>query len=290
MAFTLDEDNALLRAAYKNDNYRVMQGMAEDGPCLIFFSGKGLYFPDTEESFRETVLYKDRYEWARVASRCLPRVSRVILIRDVRKCWYATGISEKHDTIEKVITLVKELSGGYRSICIGNSAGGYMAAIAGAAIGADAVYSWGGQSDLRPFVDISSNRFFTGHADDPAFKDYMEIRNVLSLGDTPLFYFYSAQNERDRDSAAVMRSIEGTQLFALDSKEHGAGFNTETYVNMFRCDVDRLSALCGEYAEKPVDAKELGESICALVPEAERYHETEEKPGLLKRIIRRLAK
>ena len=147
-SFELNQDNRLLAVSYRNDNYKVIQGLSDNGKCIVFFSGNGLYFPNTEESFRKTIMYRDRYEWASVSSIICDYVSRIILVRDVRKSWYADGINSTYNTLEKTVDFLKTLCEGMELYYFGNSAGGYMAMLARMMMGAKCIYNWGGQTDL----------------------------------------------------------------------------------------------------------------------------------------------
>lgn len=57
------DENEVVKAAYKNKNYEVVYTGSKTGRAIVFFSGNGLYYPNTEEEFRNKVLDNNRYEW-----------------------------------------------------------------------------------------------------------------------------------------------------------------------------------------------------------------------------------
>lgn len=132
--FTLDEHNSLLMEQYQKDNFRVLDLDAKKKTCFIFFSSNGLYFPNDVETFQQTVVEKDRYEWENIAQSSLIRrfAGRLIFVRDLFKAWYVTGINARVNSIDKLIAMLKDLTEGYEVITCGGSAGGYMSTLGGA--------------------------------------------------------------------------------------------------------------------------------------------------------------
>lgn len=127
----LDDKNELLNAWYKNDNKKILHGFSKNKKCFIFCSSNGLYFPNTEGCFFDEICMKDRYEWESVALKILPYVEKIILLRDVRKSYYVTGINEKINSIDLLINDMREETEGYDIFTVGSSAGGYLAMILG---------------------------------------------------------------------------------------------------------------------------------------------------------------
>ena len=63
--------------------------------CAIYFSSHGLYYPNTEEAFRQNILKNNRFEWQRNK---VPYASKHIFLRDLHKQWYLTGVNAELDT------------------------------------------------------------------------------------------------------------------------------------------------------------------------------------------------
>ena len=51
-----------MQEAYGYNNYKEIFLNPFSDVCIILFSSNGLYYPNTKEEFRETVLGEDRYE------------------------------------------------------------------------------------------------------------------------------------------------------------------------------------------------------------------------------------
>lgn len=151
LTFTINEQNIILQKAYQKDNYKEIVIDENKKFCYIFFSGNGIYFPDTEEVFTRTIIECDRYEWENVANskELLEKAGKYIFVRDIYKCWYAKGINEKINSIDKLYEQLKKMTMGYRVITVGNSAGGYMAVLLGNMLKADLMYDFSGQVYLK---------------------------------------------------------------------------------------------------------------------------------------------
>ena len=146
-SFLLNEDNIILRKEYKKKNYKEVVIDEKKNLCYIFFSGNGIYFPNTQEEFTKTIIKNNRYEWEGIANSPLlmEKAGKYIFVRDIYKCWYGRGISEKINSIDKLCEQLREMTEGFRVIAVGNSAGGYMATLMGSLLKADIVYNFSGQ-------------------------------------------------------------------------------------------------------------------------------------------------
>ncbi len=129
----LEDEDELLWRAYEMENIKVVDLENETGLCYIFFSDNGLYNPNYRDDFEENIIKKNYFEWENICkSRKIRKIAqRIIYVRDIWKSWYVRGINRKLDTVYKLIDALKELTDGYRVITVGNSAGGYMATLAG---------------------------------------------------------------------------------------------------------------------------------------------------------------
>ena len=49
---------------YKKKNYKIINNkIFSKDRIFIFFSGNGLYYPNTNEVFKKIIINQDRYEW-----------------------------------------------------------------------------------------------------------------------------------------------------------------------------------------------------------------------------------
>lgn len=54
--FHINENNDLLNEYFEKENYKEIIVNAEKNLCYIFFSGNGLYYPNTVEEFKKTII------------------------------------------------------------------------------------------------------------------------------------------------------------------------------------------------------------------------------------------
>ena len=252
-AFSLAANNILLNLAYENDNYKIINGLGED-ICLVFCSGNNLYFPDELEVFEETIICNDRYEWAHVATEMIYYVKKIIFIRDVRKSYYVTGINRKIDCIDKLIEFLKAECEGYKTITIGNSAGGYCASLIGAKLHVQAVFNFSGQWNLYGHKNSIDNVYFLNKfANSKMHNKYFDISQLVKDSGVPIFYFYPQKSEDDIKQASYIHSLKNIYPFTFDSDKHGQGLtSTESYMKLFMNDIELLKKLSNSYHGIPL--------------------------------------
>lgn len=265
--FDLDDSNVFLNTAYENENYKIMNGIWGD-ICLIFCSGNGLYYPNEPETFKDTMVCKDRYEWSHVAAEMFPYVKRIIFIRDIRKNFYVTGINHKINCIDKLIELLRNQCRGERIITIGNSAGGYIASIIGAKLHAQAVFNFGGQWNLYGHGNVVNDYYFLDKfSDSEMHNKYYDITQLVSDCDVPIFYFYPQESEQDIRQAAYVNHIRNIYFFIFDSDKHGQGLpTTESYAKLLLCDNESLKELSNSYHGIPLKPDKMDAFISNLSP------------------------
>ncbi len=109
------KENGLLKEAYKQDNYLVSETGSKTGQAVIFFSSNGIYYPNDEETFRAYIQKgNEGFEWFHLAQHreIQNHFEKIIFVRDVYKQWYVTGINERLDSVDKVLSFLQEQTGG----------------------------------------------------------------------------------------------------------------------------------------------------------------------------------
>lgn len=267
-AFILDGENEYLARTYREyDNYKEIMINEDKKTCYIFFSGNGLYYPNTAEEFEKTVIQNDRYEWMRTTESELFRnhAGKVILLRDIYKSFYQAGINAREDSIEKVCKLLERLTKGYEVITCGNSAGGYMAVIAGVWLKAKVIFNFGGQSSLiKSLNDFSDkNRRFIEEQNRKNGDKWLDITewSIKNLT-TPIMWFYAGKSKGDigqveelREKAASMKQFKNVHFFPMDSDIHGFYLlygNTEWIICK---EINRLVELSEKYKGKLINMR-----------------------------------
>jgi len=252
-ALTTQFDLPQVQHAYANlDNFRCVPGRP-DSPdrCFVFFSGNGLYFPNTKEEFERRILREDRYEWIGL---CPPPSTfrKAIFLRDVRKTWYVDGISARLDSIEKVVELLRVETAGFSEVvCVGNSAGGFAAALFGREIGAHAIYSFSGYFDLSSEVGDPANPGLAAAALDVRKQPWLSLgtRSVApSAG--PILHFAPVGSCIDRRQLRAGRSVPATHSFRLALNTHGQALENAFYPSVLTGGPERILRLSSRNPDK----------------------------------------
>ena len=194
----------LVRECYaQEDNFLVeftpVAVSSEDIPpvCAIYFSSHGLYYPNTEEAFRQNILKNNRFEWQRNK---VPYASKHIFLRDLHKQWYLTGVNAELDTPEKLKNFLRCETKGYRVVCLGSSAGGYAAMLFGSLLDASLVISFNGQLNLNLLLDDpekeAANPIVFANRENPGLNRYYNLDRFIE-NRNDFFYFHSARSAID---------------------------------------------------------------------------------------------
>lgn len=265
MVFELNDNNLLLDVAYKNCNYRILNCLGR-GVCFVFCSSNGLYFPNELDVFLEKIVCFDRYEWTHVSTELLEYVRKIILIRDVRKNFYVTGINDKLNSIDQLIEFLKDECKGYRIITVGSSSGGYLASIVGAKLHAQAVFNFSGQWNLYKHNNVIKSYYYLNkYADSEMHNKYFSIGQMVKESGIPVFYFYPQQSEQDIKQAAFVRNIDNIYSLALNSDNHGQGLTAaESYVKLFLSDIEEIKKLSSSYSGKLLELDKISDLIDKL--------------------------
>lgn len=213
-------DITLLDSIFESeDNYIVENASDTKESVIIFFSGNGLYYPNSDEEFKTRILNENRYEWRNLN---IENVDRKIFVRDIKKTWYVNGINETLDSIEKVVEKLKELIRGYRqTICIGNSAGGYAAVLFGCMIGAQYIFSISGQFSIWEETSFPQNKILNLAKDNPSISRYFDLRSIVSATQSKIIYIFPILCAEDAAQYEMIKSEPNVQVIAFSSSAHG---------------------------------------------------------------------
>jgi len=223
---------------YENeDNYIIKDNPAvNNNNAIVFCSGNGLYFPNNEETFSEIIIKKNRYEWDKLSNskEISKQFKRVVLIRDIYKQWYVTGINSQANDINSVANKLKELLRDYHITMVGISAGGYAAVTFGKLIAADRIFCISGQFQLNP---IEKNPLLMKYKDDGEKNIYYNITSLIENNiNGKIFYFYPGRCEEDIIQSQSVKECKNIYPIAVDTDIHGACLRYETFFHIFSCD------------------------------------------------------
>lgn len=233
------------RRQYECPNYRVIDTTSGGGYCYIYFSGNGVFDPDTEDAFRNMIINKDRYEWIRWSTQS----ERKIYLRDIHKEWYFRGINSVYNTIDKVLSLLKIMSKGYKIVTVGSSAGGYAASLFGILLGAERVFAFSPQFDLTEWLEP---RKLLGTKPFVQQERYINIVDIIKESDTEIFYFFPAYVDVDVFQAKLVENIPNVYMFGIKSKLHGKALYPNCIPHVLSADLGSLNRMKKQFQNKIV--------------------------------------
>jgi pimeloyl-ACP methyl ester carboxylesterase len=240
----------MLEEVYRtHPNYRVIYGTSTSRRkrAVIFFSGNGLYYPNTPEEFQKTVIEADRFEWQNIAQSCKADFFKIIFVRDIKKTWYVEGISATHSTIESVHRLLAEERVGVDElICVGNSAGGFAAMLFGTLLKAKVIYSISGffVLDKAIYTDSLNPMLIEALLKPDKFK-WFDIRSLIEESDSTIVHFYPIHSEEDIRQISYLKACQQLVTVAIDSSIHGSGPSGRSYPSLFTFSSRRLRRMLG---------------------------------------------
>lgn len=265
--FELNNQNKLLNYMYKQDNIRIIDGMADNKKCIVICSSNGVYFPDTYEKFREKIVCDNYFEGGRMASLLIDCVERIILIRDIYKSYYVTGINERYNTIDKVLELLDHLTKGFTTVMAGSSSGGYLAEILGSYLNAEYVISFAGQWNLYTYKDVVKKMYFLRErADNVQYSKYFDLYELLRDNKTPILYIYGGLNMSDANQIDGAADISSLYLITINSMLHPQTVSTESYLRLLCADREAVFKLYEANRGLLVDIERFEEQINILMP------------------------
>lgn len=226
----------------KLDNYKVKTLNKESDLILIFFSGNGLYFPNTEAILRRTIIENDRYEWEHISNREIytKLCYKIIYVRDVYKQWYVNGISSKYSSITDTANLLIELTRNKRVYTIGNSAGGYAAIIFGSLLKADKIFSFSGQFYFTE-EDINKQYLLKANKSDKTRNIFYDTCNFFNEH-SQIYYFFPNKSNEDLKQFQHIKPNDRLYFYKIKSKKHGIGLFYKNYETIFFRE-DRINTL-----------------------------------------------
>lgn len=241
-----NEKNELVKEEYKKDNYIINEYDNDSNMVAIYFSSNGLYFPNTEECFRKEVIEENRYEWRYYK---IPNVKKEFFFRDIYKSWYITGINSRINSIDKMVEFIKsELPENATVVTVGNSAGGYAAALIGTLIGASWIFDFSGQNTL---MFQGNNPFVKKYLLQEEKSRYFELNRIWKAMECPpIFYFYSGKNTEDAKQFEVIKNCKNIYAFGFSTKTHERTMYNFNLTYILAMNKDKLFELHNQFKHK----------------------------------------
>lgn len=236
-------------------NYQILEFNKSSNQCLIYFSSNGLYFPNDPQVFREVIIENDRFEWKK---NILTSAGKVILLRDVTKQWYWTGINSTINSIEKLAAFLRHQTRGFEVTCIGSSAGGYASTLFGVLLQAHRVFAFSPQFCLTFILSGSEakNPTVARLGTLPEFEEYVDLSTLLKKNSTPIFNFYPGHSAQDIAQADCVKNIASVVSFKFESNAHGSTCYPINFLDLFGMGNDALLSLQKHFGTdliRPID-------------------------------------
>ena len=252
-------ENSVAFAEYQKDNFFVKNTNRHSKVCIIFFSGNGLYFPNTEEEFNKTIVQNNRYEWEHITSDniFLKQTGKLIFVRDVYKQWYVRDINVKLNTIEKVVQQLKEETIGYRTITAGSSAGGFAAVLFGILLNAEKIFTFSGQFSLNELINKEETPFLFQEKDNVAANRYFDLSGFLKASIIPVYYFFPYYNKFDYQQAQKVCTLDTVFSFKIDAEEHGKTVLPDAYKYLFFVSQKKLISVYKKLSQKIITPEDM---------------------------------
>lgn len=217
---------SLLKKQYKENNYMIQDNDSVDEDTdevvVIYFSSNGLFYPDNDEEFTDTIMNRDRYEWETIR---IHNVRKSIWVRDIYKQYYVSGINESIDSMDKLIDFLRNLvPDGYRIYTVGSSAGGYAALVVGLSLRADVIIDFCGQNSLKKIFE--ERKMINKSGSDQSVTKFFETSRLfeddgINSSEQSIYYIYSDENIEDKTQAEYIKDKK-VRFIPMKSKIHGA--------------------------------------------------------------------
>ena len=222
--FVFQSDSSIINRAYENcDNYLIDYNNCQDKSyCALYFSSNNIYYPNTENSFKLSIINKDRYEWFGTR---VPYAHKHIFLRDIIKQWYLTGLNGNINSPEKLLSFLISETKGYKIITLGSSAGGFAAVLYGSLLKAQLILSFNGQFEIQSLLKTSTeliNPILFRLKRDNHLLDYFDVKPFIHDGSN-IFYFYSNGNTSDYEQKKHIEAT-GLNVIGFRTKHHGVPF------------------------------------------------------------------
>lgn len=235
----------IITEEYAKDNYRIIYNLdCSKENCVIFFTSHSFYPNNTENEIEDYLVVKDRYEWVSISQNAVLRnyAKKFIFVRDVYKQWYAKGINENINSVQKLAEFLLCETKGLNVTTCGSSAGGYAAVLFGHLIGAEKSLNFCGQFSPELTSD-DVQMFLESYQDVTENNSYRDISTLLKSSKTPVFYYYSAKSKMDIIQHEHVKKVVGEDcpLFfvtGINSSVHGMPVTPESAIHLISASVD----------------------------------------------------
>lgn len=239
--YSFQVDSEIVQNSYNtNDNYLIeySKEVLDKEYCAIYFTSNFLYFPNDADTFRKRVIERNAFEWYGIR---YPLAQKHIFVRDVFKQWYLKGINNIINSPERLLSFLEKETSGYKTICIGSSAGGYAAVLYGTLLKSDRVYAFNSQFELASLLSTSENKNpIIKRCSNSELSKYFDLASFLDFSQSRIYYMYSNRSEWDRNQKKYIGVREGIHTIGFNNPLHGVPFLKAALPAFFSLSDDQL--------------------------------------------------
>ncbi|MFI3326455.1 MAG: hypothetical protein R3Y35_09825 [Clostridia bacterium] len=215
---------------YSRDNYLIIENEnIENNICYIFFSSNNIWSPNTDKAFLKSFIENNYFEWVNYGKE---KVRKRIFLRDIYKSWYTTGISKEINSIDKILDFLKKETKGMKIVCVGSSAGGYMACLVGSLLKAERVFAFSCQFDIANNENYNKNPILEKYKNNIEQSKYFNITEYIGKSNNEIFYFLPIKSEIDKLQASKIKHLDCVNTIKFNSKRHG--------IPCFKCNLESI--------------------------------------------------
>ncbi|OOM77958.1 hypothetical protein CLPUN_21310 [Clostridium puniceum] len=143
-----------------------------------------------------------------------------------------------------ILKFLKEETKNYKIICIGSSAGGYMATLVGSILKAEYVIAFSPQFSISNYVFKKETK-------------YLELIDIIHKNLTTIFYFCPFYNLEDQNQYKLIQNEINVKTFTFDSNKHGIPINKIQLRDVINMSYNQLIRLHSKWSGKITNKKEF---------------------------------
>ena len=225
-------------------NYKIINSDSHSNVCYLFFSSTGIV---NSTRSKEWVIEHDYYEFINVAQskRFLDRASKMVFLRDLTGNFYINGINSDIDSVDKIISFLRNETVGYDVIAVGVSGGGYLAMISAALLpNVVRVYmfgalfnigSWKGSHLQYSFADTDVFKMNLSIPEKAKYFNLFLMLKNFSRSNLDIYYFYGNKSECDLGLVSEIKENGMAKIVSfvgVDTAKHGGELSYYDYVSL----------------------------------------------------------
>lgn len=208
-----------------------------------------------------------------------------IYVRDIYKNWCLEGINSTCNTMDKLCSLLRELTVGEKVITVGSSAGGYMAIAVGTSIGASAIYALAPQVSLAEYNKFHEVKYLYEYLNNPDISKWLNLKQQIQNYQGDLFYLYPAQCDEDTAQFNAVKNILNPHFHVMGVKHpiHGNPVYTASLVKTISDSIGDNRKLFSKYRGKVITRERYCYEKCGFLTTATVFLGSRIKRKLTKR-------